>query len=83
MTRITSGDPVLDRVAALPAMSPDPQTRSRVRARCHDVLIARHEHETIRPGIAGVLVDGALGFVSFLYLAGAMVQAARLISAIR
>ena len=83
MTRITSGDPVLDRVAALPTLSPDQQTRARVRARCHGILIARQERETHRPGIAGVLVDGALGFVSFLYLAGAMAQALRLIAAIR
>lgn len=82
MTRITSDDPVLSRLAALPAIAPDRQARARVRARCHSVLIARHEQRR-RPGIAGVLVDGALGFVSFLYLAGAMAQAVRLIAAIR
>jgi hypothetical protein len=84
MTHDDAADPLFRLLAQLPSDAPPAAAIERVRARSHDVLTKRQQQQrTVHQDSVGRLVDSALLFVCFTYLAGAVAEAVRLSILIR
>ena len=75
-------DPLLDLVARLPKAVPPPATAERVRARCHAVLNKQRHRRAAPPErrVEWILVDATALAGAFMYVAGAVAEAVKLIT---
>ena len=79
-----TGDPILDGLRGLPRLEPSERATARIRARSLALLEGeRMRRDRWRGRLAALVIDGAIGLVSLVYLTGAAAQAMRLFSSLR
>ena len=74
-------DPLLDLVGRLPKAEPGVTSTERVRARCHAVMEKQRQGRAEPPDrrAAWILLDATLVAGAFMYVAGAVAEAFRII----